>query len=71
MPFYVYQCDGCGKVFEVRASIKEKETGLKLACPKCGGHRAHQRLTSAVALRGGPKSSPPNCGPNSGPGCCG
>jgi putative FmdB family regulatory protein len=71
MPFYEYQCEGCSNVFEVRATIKEKEAGLKLACPKCGGRKVRQRLTAAVGLRGGPKSSPPTCGPNSGPGCCG
>ena len=37
MPLYEYQCQACEEVFEVRASIREKEAGLVLVCPKCGG----------------------------------
>jgi len=71
MPLYDYQCKDCGEVFEVRASIKEKEAGLTLVCPKCDSHEARQRLTTASMLHGGKVFSPPACGPNAGPGCCG
>ena len=40
MPLYEYQCQACEEVFEVRASIKEKEAGLVLVCPKCGSQNA-------------------------------
>ena len=72
MPFYDYHCQVCGKVFEVRATIKEKEAGLKPACPKCGGREVRQKLTTASTVHGGSQSSPPTCcGPQAGPGCCG
>ena len=71
MPLYDYQCKDCGEVFEVRATIKEKEAGLQLVCPKCGCHELRQKLTAGLMLVGGKDFSPPSCGPNAGPGCCG
>ena len=71
MPTYDYQCKDCGEAFEVRATIKEKEAGLTLACPKCGGHETRQLLTVALMLHGGKEISRSVCGPNAGPGCCG
>ena len=71
MPFYDYQCKDCGEAYEVRATIKEKETGLELLCPKCGSHEARQMLTAARMLHGSKEFAPPACGPNAGPGCCG
>ncbi|RPJ18717.1 MAG: zinc ribbon domain-containing protein, partial [Chloroflexi bacterium] len=35
MPLYDYQCQNCQAVFEVRATFKEKEQGLKPKCPQC------------------------------------
>ena len=71
MPLYDYRCKDCGEAFEVRATIKEKEEGVELTCPKCGSHEARQRLTAALLLHGGKDLSAPTCGPNAGPGCCG
>lgn len=71
MPLYDFQCKDCGEAFEVRATIKEKEAGLELVCPKCGSHEAHQTLTAALMLYGSKEFSSPACGPNAGPGCCG
>jgi putative FmdB family regulatory protein len=71
MPFYEFECKDCGEVFEVCASIKEKEAGLALACPKCGSHEARHKLSAALMLHGSKEFSPPTCGPNAGPGCCG
>ena len=71
MPLYDYQCKDCGEVFEVRATIKEKETGLVLVCPKCGSHEARQKLTFASMLHGGKVPSLSAWGPDAGSGCCG
>jgi len=71
MPLYDYQCKDCGEVFEVRATIKEKEAGLVLVCPTCGSEEARQRLTFASVLHGGKMLSLPTCGPNPASGCCG
>jgi len=42
MPVYEYKCEKCNKVFEILASIREKEKGLKAVCPKCKGKRVYQ-----------------------------
>ncbi|NMC11466.1 MAG: zinc ribbon domain-containing protein [Chloroflexi bacterium] len=74
MPLYDYRCDHCQTVFEVRASFKEKEAGLKPKCPQCYSHETQQLLTSGLFLRSGDNDMPlgsSGCGPNAGLGCCG
>ncbi len=74
MPLYDYQCQDCQMVFEVRATFKEKEAGLKPECPRCKSKETHQLLTSGLLLRqtgDGASLALPGCGPNAGPGCCG
>jgi putative FmdB family regulatory protein len=72
MPVYDFQCNHCQTVFEVRASIKEKEAGLEPECPNCESQDVHQLLTAGLLLHaGGPAISLSSCGPNAGPGCCG
>lgn len=74
MPTYVYQCEKCEEVFDVRASIKEKEQGLHPECPECHGKKTRQVLTAGVVIHGSDGASLstlPTCGPNCGPGCCG
>lgn len=74
MPLYDYQCKHCQAIFEVRASFKEKETGLQPECPQCNGHDVRQVLTAGLLLQMGGDGVAhkfPVCGPNSGPGCCG
>ncbi len=72
MPFYAFQCEECGETFEVRASIKEKEAGLKPECPKCHNKKIRQVITAGLVIRGsdGGSLSLPACGPDAGPGCC-
>ena len=71
MPLYEFRCKDCGEVFEVRATIKEKEVGLESVCQKCDSHEVCQMLTAASMLRGTNEFSPSSCGLNTGPGCCG
>ncbi len=72
MPFYSYKCEQCGEVFEVRASIKEKEAGLTPECPTCRSQEVRQVITAGLVIRGsdGGSISLPACGPAAGPGCC-
>lgn len=35
MPTYEYQCDNCGKEFDIFQSIKDKPASV---CEECGGH---------------------------------
>jgi len=72
MPTYEYICKECGEKIEIKATISEKEKGLKLNCPKCGSGKMIQvfgRFFVFGSAKGG--SSPSMCGPSSGPGCCG
>lgn len=74
MPLYDYQCKQYQAIFEVRASFKEKETGLQPECPQCHSPDVRQILTAGLLLqigRDGAALNLPVCGPNSGPGCCG
>ncbi len=52
MPVYEYQCQDCGKKFEIVATLAEKEAGLDPACPKCGRKRARQVFSRFTLLTG-------------------
>ena len=69
---YEYECDNCGKLFEIRATIAEKERGLRAKCPTCGSTKVTQVFTAvSVITRSASRSgSLPFCGPRSGGGCC-
>lgn len=75
MPIYDYQCHQCQTMFEIRASFKEKDHGLKPVCPNCQSTEPHQILTAGLFLHQGSIKGASNpsayCGPNSGSGCCG
>jgi len=68
---YEYRCDQCGRAFNVRATLAEKEAGLRPSCPHCLSERTSQ-VFSAVFVRGGPTAGAPpaSCGPGAMPGCC-
>ncbi len=70
---YEYKCDQCGKLLEIRATIAEKERGLKFKCPDCGSTKATQVFTTVNVFTGsGGGDVPPGCcGPGPGTGCCG
>ncbi len=72
MPVYVFQCQDCKEVFDVRASFKEKEAGLEPQCPSCQSQRTKQVITAGLIIRSGNETSLsfPACGPSAGPGCC-
>jgi len=75
MPIYDYQCDHCLATFEVHASFREKEIGLKPVCPNCQSTETHQVLTTGLFVHKGSSDASSllssKCGPNFGPGCCG
>ena len=43
---YEFQCKACNTIFEVRASLAEKEKGLKPQCPGCNSADTHQIVTT-------------------------
>lgn len=66
MPTYVYICTECQQETEIKASISEKEKGLKVSCPNCGSSRMAQVFGSFMIKGSGKRKSeqPPPCGPN-------
>lgn len=74
MPLYDYQCKKCQAVFEVRATFKEKEAGLKPECPECHSKKTQQVLTTGLLLRvvgNGAHAGGCSCDSGGGSGCCG
>lgn len=72
MPIYEYICMNCREKTEILSSISEKEKGLKLSCPKCGGKQMvplFGRINVGRSSKGVGGVS--GCGPTAGPGCCG
>ena len=72
---YEYRCRECGEVFDVTASVAEKEAGLHPECPSCGSKKAAQVfgaigiLSATGTGSGGGPFGMPGCGPGAG-GCC-
>jgi putative FmdB family regulatory protein len=69
---YEFECQDCYLTFTIRATIQQKEAGLRLECPQCRGHSIRQVISAGMLLssRPGP-SAGPGCGPNAKKGCCG
>ncbi len=69
MPLYDFRCQACGAVYEIRATIKQKENGLEPECPQCHARTARQVITAGLMVRGaaGGATGPASC--CGGPGC--
>ena len=72
MPTYEFFCQDCENKFEIKASVSEKEKGLKINCPRCNSDKTIQILGHFFTFS---KNSSSNfgdgCGSNPTPGCCG
>lgn len=72
MPIYEYFCQSCNNKFDVKATMSEKEKGLKVKCSACGSNKTVQILGDFFSFS---KSKGQNsggcCGPNPPSGCCG
>jgi len=72
MPMYEYYCQDCNKKFEIKASISEKEKGLKAKCPVCGSNKTFQILGNFFTFsKASSKGFGGGCGPRPTPACCG
>ncbi len=78
MPTYEYGCVKCGHKFDILASLREKEKGLKLTCPKCKNSNVVQIFSSInLVISKGSKSTNEafrksgGCGSKPVAGCCG
>ena len=74
MPFYAFECEQCHAVFDVRATIKEREAGLQPECPNCHDVHVKSLITAGLVVHGSDGGSLSAagraCGCGSG-GCCG
>lgn len=65
---YEYRCKDCGKLFEVIATIAEKDAGLEPECSECGSTRAAQVFGAIEILSstgsGGDFEPGAACGPS-------
>ncbi len=66
---YVYSCEDCGDIFEVRATLAEKERGLSPRCPECSSENVEQEFTN-VGILTNSAGGGPFCGPGPRTGCC-
>lgn len=72
MPIYGFYCQDCEENFDIKATISEKEKGLKVSCPICGSKRTIQIFSNFFTFSKDNRSGfGGSCGPNSTPGCCG
>lgn len=70
MPYYSFTCETCDTRFEVRATIAEKEAGLRPSCPVCGDRHVRQLITAPMTLPSSASEAQPagvgrscGCGP--------
>lgn len=73
MPTYSFQCTACGNIFDLTASIQEKEEGKgeKFACPKCKSKNIKQEFSAANFIKNVFKKDAPACGCCPGGSVCG
>jgi putative FmdB family regulatory protein len=71
MPTYEYHCKECGYYFDVKATVKEKEEGLKISCEQCGSDNLQQVFGGFAILGGQTVNVKPSNSGNNGGGCCG
>jgi len=67
MPTYAFSCENCGQRFEVFATFRQKEQGLRPQCPECGSERVKQAIGSLVFIA---RSGPATPFSGNGGGCC-
>ena len=68
---YEYRCQECGRIFEIQATLAEKEAGLHPVCPQCRSPQTTQQFGSIGIMRGATPGMPlAACGPGARTGCC-
>ncbi len=55
MPLYEYQCDGCHEEFE--KIVRFAEADLVPACPTCGSHETHKKISISATIGGASSGS--------------
>ncbi len=57
MPVYEFLCEGCGRHFDVVATLAEFDAGLAPVCPKCRGRKCRQVIGPPTLLTGSKSES--------------
>lgn len=69
MPQYSFECQVCGKPFEIEVSMSEytaMQKNKSVACPDCGSTKAVRVFTVPAVMRSSNRPQSGGCGP----GCC-
>lgn len=70
MPLYEFVCKQCKAVYEIRATVEEKQAGLNLSCRACGSTDLAQVFGGLfIRSSGQAEQVSQRCVPGSG--CCG
>ena len=68
MPVYAFACGKCKHAFELKLSMRERETA-GVVCPECGSKDCHQRFDRVnVGVKSTAGKTPSEMGCD---GCCG
>ncbi len=70
MQTYNYKCNDCGKNFEVKATLKEKETKT-FSCPQCKSENTKSQFSLTKFLKNAFGKSEADKPCYSGDSCCG
>ncbi len=71
MPTYKYHCKECKNSFKIKATIKEKSTGLDPTCPECESKNVYQSFSSIGVIGGSSSKNSGGCSTcPPGAGCC-
>lgn len=73
MPSYTYRCSQCNNVFDIEATIQEKETvtSEKFTCPKCQSKEIQSEFSAGNFLKNIFQNDNPSGGCGCGGGSCG
>ncbi|MFH1657126.1 MAG: FmdB family zinc ribbon protein [bacterium] len=73
MAIYKYKCSDCGNIFDIQATIQEKEAGNgeKFICPKCQSKNIKSKVSVANFVKNICKGEDScGCSGDKGCGCC-
>ena len=63
---YEYRCRQCSTLFEVHATLEEKNQGLRPACPDCGSSDVGRVFSAFYFVRGGASATSAASGASNG-----
>ncbi len=50
MPTYEFQCKACGRSFDSVMTVRQRQRGSKVPCPKCSSRKVEPRVSLFQAV---------------------